>query len=221
MSLAEQGFTLIPDFISAANYSAILAELQQLPLGDDAAGIRRIDKKIASIPAYLSCAEFSAQTQDLLPPGAQLVRAILFNKSPSANWSVSWHQDKTVALSRSFADPAWRAWSVKDDVLHAQPPQKLLEQMLTIRVHLDAASGDNGCLKVIPGSHRLGVLSHHQIQAAVAASSAVWCEAAPRTAMVMRPLLIHASSKSTAPAPRRVLHLEFSDWVLPAGVHWG
>lgn len=221
MNLVEQGFTLIPDFISEADNSAILEALRQLPEGNDVAGIRSIDRKIPCIHSYVNSAAFTDQIQHLLAPGAQLVRAILFNKTPTANWYVTWHQDKTVALSHFFADPSWRAWSLKDEVLHAQPPQVLLEQMLTVRVHLDGATRDNGCLKVIPGSHRLGVLSSEQIQETVAASTPVWCEAAPRTALVMRPLLIHASSKGSAPSQRRVLHLEFSDWALPAGVEWG
>jgi hypothetical protein len=221
MELFEQGFALVSNFIGEANRLALVTQLEQLNLADLSGGIRNLDKKLPYLQTYLDGAEFKAQTQYLLPPGARLVRAILFNKTSTANWYVTWHQDKTVALSGVFADPSFRAWSLKDGVHHAQPPRALLEEMLTLRVHLDAATCENGCLKVIPGSHRLGVLTSEQIQAQVAGQTPVYCEAEQGAALVMRPLLIHASSKCAFPSQRRVLHLEFSDWRLPDGIDWG
>jgi hypothetical protein len=38
-----------------------------------------------------------------------------------------------------------------------------------------------------------------------------WCLDRIVSILLMRPLLIHASSKSQADAPRRVLHIEYSD----------
>lgn len=75
-------------------------------------------------------------------------------------------------------------------------------------------------MKVIPGSHLSGLLSQDQIAEIVSREDPDYCEAAIGDALVMRPHLLHASSKSADPSQRRVLHLEFSDWVLPAGVSW-
>jgi len=36
----------------------------------------------------------------------------------------------------------------------------------------------------------------------------------------MRPLLMHASSRSITDKPRRVLHLEFNDLELPEPLRW-
>ncbi|ABC28723.1 conserved hypothetical protein [Hahella chejuensis KCTC 2396] len=36
----------------------------------------------------------------------------------------------------------------------------------------------------------------------------------------MKPHLLHASSKGTTPNQRRILHVEFSDYPLPAGAQW-
>jgi len=40
--------------------------------------------------------------------------------------------------------------------------------------------------------------------------SAVECLVASRGVVAMRPLLVHASSKSQAESPRRVLHIEYA-----------
>ncbi len=221
MALTDDGFVLLANFIGEENCRRLSVQIDLLAVQEDGGGIRNLHKKIPFLQEYLNGPEFRAHTEHLLPRGAQLVRAILFNKTPSANWFVTWHQDRTVALNRVIADPGFRAWSLKDGVPHAQPPQALLEDMLTLRVHLDAANKDNGCLKVIPGSHRWGVLTPAQIQTRLACATAVYCEAPQYSALAMRPLLIHASSKAISPAQRRVLHLEFSAWPLPEGVEWG
>jgi hypothetical protein len=39
-------------------------------------------------------------------------------------------------------------------------------------------------------------------------------------AMIMRPLLLHASSKSSVGLPRRVLHFVYGPAALPEGLCW-
>jgi hypothetical protein len=39
-------------------------------------------------------------------------------------------------------------------------------------------------------------------------------------ALLMRPLLLHASSSCVIATPRRVIHLEFAAEELPAGLEW-
>lgn len=39
-------------------------------------------------------------------------------------------------------------------------------------------------------------------------------------AMIMRPLLQHASSRSSSGKRRRVIHIEFSNAELPVGLNW-
>jgi hypothetical protein len=61
-----------------------------------------------------------------------------------------------------------------------------------------------------PGTHHRGVLSDAAIQKLARESPAVECTVARGGVVSMRPLLVHASSKATAPAPRRVLHIEYA-----------
>src|SRR6476620_6899330 len=46
-------------------------------------------------------------------PSAIPFRATLFDKSPSANWSVVWHQDTALPLRERNDSPEWGPWSTK------------------------------------------------------------------------------------------------------------
>ena len=220
MHFFENGFEYINDFISQQWLNAIVKEIEPCADLNNNSGVRHINKKLPLIADYLNSTEFKYKSQNFLPAGTALVRALLFNKSPASNWYVTWHQDKTVSVSKQFDAAGWRAWSIKDGSLHVQPPLEILEEMVTIRVHLDAAPKENACLQVIPASHKLGLLSSEQISNIVTTHEPHYCEANKGSALIMRPHLLHASSKSTHPGNRRVLHFEFSAWRLPNGIYW-
>ncbi len=148
------------------------------------------------------------------------VRAIYFDKTPDANWLVTWNQDLTLAIRARVELAGFGSWSVKDGVPHVQPPIELLERMLTVRLHLDDADEDTGALRVLPGSHRTGRLSSADIHALRERGPEVVCSVAAGDALLMRPLLLHASSRSRLPRHRRVLHIEFAGFALPAGLQW-
>ena len=137
-------------------------------------------------------------------------RATLFAKTASANWLVVWHQDTALPLERRREVEGWGPWSTKDGVVYAHAPTAALERLVALRVHLDDSNPENGPLRVIPGSHALGVLSDAALRDLVAHEHPHECIVARGGIMVMRPLLVHASSKSAAPAPRRVLHIEYA-----------
>lgn len=221
MQFFENGFEIIDNFISQDWLNAILKEIEESKLSTAVTGVRNINNKLASVAAYLHSDEFTNSANSLLPADAQMVRAILFNKSPASNWYVTWHQDKTVSVSSVFEEIGWHAWSIKENILHVQPPLAVLENMVTIRIHLDPTPKENGCLKVIPNSHKLGILTAENINQIVASEKIYHCAAQQCAALIMRPHLLHASSKSTQPSNRRVLHVEFSNWKLPHGVQWG
>ncbi len=109
---------------------------------------------------------------------------------------------------------------MKAGAWHVQPPLEVLDEMVTIRVHLDPATVANGCLKVIPGSHRIGLIDAGRVHEHVREDAAVYCESRLGGAVVMRPHILHASEKSVASDPRRILHFEYSSYTLPDGVAW-
>jgi hypothetical protein len=138
-------------------------------------------------------------------------RATLFEKSETTNWLVPWHQDTALPLKErnSFSD--WKGWSEKAGILYAQAPFWALKRVVALRLHLDKTTQENGALRVIPGSHESGVLSHTVISQITKMSKTVICEVEQGGVMSMSPLLIHASSKMSIDQPRRVLHIEYVD----------
>lgn len=155
-----------------------------------------------------------------LPAEPLPVRAIYFDKSPDTNWLVAWHQDVTLAVRAKADVPEFGPWSIKDGVPHVQPPAALLEKMLTVRLHLDDADELNGALRIIPGSHRDGKFSATNIAEIRKRSSEVVCSVLAGDALLMRPLLLHASGRSESPRHRRVLHIEYAGFSLPDGLEW-
>src|SRR6185437_9133811 len=123
----------------------------------------------------------------VLGPGARVVRGLLFDKTPQANWKVAWHQDLSIAVRERRETHGYGPWSIKAGVQHVQPPAKVLENMLTIRLHLDDCGIDNGPLRVIPGSHAHGVLDAQQVER-LREQPAHTCIVGAGGALVMRPL---------------------------------
>jgi len=137
------------------------------------------------------------------------VRSILFDKTPSENWPVAWHQDLTICTAREVACDGYGPWSVKDGIPHVQPPAKLLESMVTVRIHLDQTDSENGALLVMPRSHIHGRLSHSAI-AEISSDPAHICECQPGDVLLMSPLILHSSRRSAIPSRRRIIHFEYA-----------
>jgi len=137
-------------------------------------------------------------------------KATLFEKSPDANWLVSWHQDTALPMSERHDVAGWGPWSKKSGVTYAHAPDHVLAQVVALRVHLDDSTAANGPLRVLPESHTHGVLSEPQIHELSRRMTPVQCTVAAGGVIAMRPLLVHASSKARVSAPRRVLHLEYA-----------
>lgn len=220
MATLEKGYELIDDFLTSNQLNIIKKQTETINFPASGGGIRNAEKKHSFIRSIATSKQLIAHAQKYLPGEPHLVRAILFNKTTQNNWLVPWHQDRTVTISKKFENDEWGPWTTKDGVIHVQPPVAVLNQMVTFRIHIDDTNYENGCLKVIPKSHELGVLDHDMIQSYVKNYDPIICDAKAGSALIMRPHILHSSSKAPAPSQRRVLHLEYSSFNLPSGVTW-
>lgn len=155
-----------------------------------------------------------------VPAGYVAVQCTYFEKSAARNWLVPVHQDLAIPVAARVDHPALRAWSEKEGSLFVQPPVDFVEQLVAVRLHLDACGLEDGPLRVVPGTHRRGLLSADDAITLRDRLREVPCHATQGEALVMRPLLLHASSKSTGIGRRRVLHFLFAPRHPPHGLCW-
>lgn len=184
-------------------------------------GIRHLLDKSPDIKQLAYSEDLLNPIKAILGKYAHPVRAIYFNKSQSdANWAVAWHQDLSIAVKEKIPMTGYQAWSVKQGVTHVQPPTNILQNMLTIRIHLDPVTEQNGVLKVIPHSHQQGYLSHTEINQWLEKEAPILCTCDRGDVLLMQPLLLHASDKSQTTQKRRIIHIEYAAEDLPAPLAW-
>ena len=220
LTLEEHGVEIKPGLISETMINSIIHEVDSSDNSNSKHGIRNADKKFKSIMQTIGSGLLLAEAKRILQHTPSIVRVIFFDKTPEKNWLVTWHQDKTVAVNKKFDSIDWGPWSVKDGIHHVQPPLEVLNNMVTFRLHLDRADEKNGCLKIIPGSHIPGFLSPEKIQKLVAENTPIPCIAEAGDTVIMRPLILHSSSKAECQRHRRVVHVEFSGYKLPDEIFW-
>jgi ectoine hydroxylase-related dioxygenase (phytanoyl-CoA dioxygenase family) len=208
-AVTERGFAIVPFVITTNESESILSELNHAQLNRSRAGARHILRhpaieRLANDPRLLQLA------REVLGDNAIPFRATLFDKSPASNWLVVWHQDTALPLQEKRETPGWGPWSVKEGVTYAHAPSQALEQILAIRVHLDDSTESNGPLRVLASTHTSGVLTDDELQRLGQDMDATECTVNKGGIIAMRPLIVHASSKSQAPQPRRVIHIEYA-----------
>lgn len=208
-AIEENGLAILPGVFSGEYLDHLLQEINDQAPRRSRAGIRHA-LRFPPVASLSRRPELIDLAREVLGPDAFPFRATLFDKSPQANWLVVWHQDTVLPLNAQLDVPGWGPWSVKDGVHYAHAPSCALSQVLALRVHFDDSTASNGPLRVLPGTHSLGVLSDDQVYEIAQRTTPVDCLVPKGGIMAMRPLLIHASSKSRTETSRRVLHIEYA-----------
>ncbi|HEX5216639.1 MAG TPA: phytanoyl-CoA dioxygenase family protein [Vicinamibacterales bacterium] len=208
-SAAARSFDVVPAVFSKTEMADVSTALEQAPLDRTKAGARHV----LGVPAFTRLANDArmlAIASTYLNASPVPFRATLFDKSPTSNWLVVWHQDTALPLRARVDDASWGPWSTKAGVLYAHAPAWALEAVVALRLSLDDSTVTNGPLRMLPGTHNLGVLSEDAIEALASSVTPVDCTVPAGGVVVMRPLTVHASSKAKDDRPRRVLHIEYA-----------
>lgn len=217
MQLARDGAQLFPRLFSKSDVATLKEHGEPLLAGKP--GARILGGQIARSIATPDGALMKLARQ-LLGPATRAVRAILFDKTEEANWSVAWHQDRTIAVCARRDVAGYGPWSVKDGAHHVEPPFDIMRDMVTMRVHLDDCGKDNAPLMIAVGSHRLGRIPGAEIADAVSRLPLAHCIAEASDVWVYATPIIHASERTRSAARRRVLQVDFSARTLPVGLEW-
>lgn len=208
-SVEEHGFAVEENVIEASVTNRLLQTLSESEATRSRAGIRNAMRN-AEVARIASSEDLLCMAREILGPEAIPFRATLFDKSPVSNWLVVWHQDKALPMVERREISGWGPWSVKAGVTYAHAPASALSQVVALRLHLEDSVAENGPLRVLPGTHFLGILSDEEMLRLAGNTATVECLVRRGGVLAMRPLLVHASSKSRSPKPRRVLHIEYA-----------
>lgn len=223
--LEQDGFTIIEGIYSATEVEQIISIINEVDKSKstfrkstDLFAIRQFLKEIPdSIPIVFNDNLKTIITQ-LFGSDYFLVKSIYFDKPEQSNWFVAYHQDLTVSVDKKTNLENYGPWTVKQNQFAVQPPLKVLENIFTIRIHLDDTDGNNGALKIVPKSHLKGIYRPETIDWSKETETV--CNVKSGGVMVMRPLLLHSSNRTTNNNKRRVIHLEFSNIELPSEIKW-
>lgn len=223
MTLAQQieehGFATVPTVVTAAECDALADRVAGAAVATSA-GTRSLLLQDWCRTLGNSLRQHPALAPVLLVPGLVAVQCTYFEKSSNRNWLVPVHQDLSIPVAHRVADSSMGPWSEKEGTLFVQPPVALLQQLVAVRVHIDTCTADDGPLCVLPGSHTLGKLDARAASALRQTQPEQVCTVARGGVLLMRPLILHASSKSTGTSQRRVLHFLFGPATLPLGLAW-
>ncbi|MGM9490667.1 phytanoyl-CoA dioxygenase family protein [Ideonella sp. YS5] len=212
----ELGFALLPDVLDASECSNI----EPVPLPEGSVGGSRGLLSLAWCARLARRLQAHPAIRPLMPASHVAVQCTYFEKCAARNWLVGIHQDLSIPVARRVEAPELKGWSEKQGELFVQPPRAVLEELIALRLHVDPCGDADGPLRFVPGSHRKGIFDPASALAERASSGEVVCPATRGSVLAMRPLTLHASSKSTGPGRRRVLHFLFGPRELPFGLEW-
>jgi len=223
--IADNGFSIIIDIYSVDEISTIARLIEQADRSsktfrksEDLFAIRQFLKEVPGVKDLIFNKSLKTVINNLLGDDYFVAKSIYFDKPEKSNWFVAWHQDLTISVDKKANLPGYGPWTTKLNQYAVQPPLDILQDNFTIRIHLDDTDEGNGALKVIAGSHLKGVWRTYDFdfRAGIARS----CNVEAGGVMIMRPLLMHASNRTTTNKRRRVIHIEFSKVQLPEGLNW-
>ena len=180
-SFRQDGYSVLPRVVGSAKVRHLTEAITGIDPGNAVRtrggvyAVRNLLEVSAEMSELAHSREVLSLVDHYLGKPAFPVRGTLFDKTGTANWLVPWHQDLTICVTSRRDAPGFGPWTIKAGVCHVQPPASILEQMLSVRIHLDGCDESNGALRVLPGTHLHGRMTAAEIQAEHSSRTAVCC----------------------------------------------
>lgn len=221
----KYGFSVINTVFSDDEVEEIINVLSSIDTSrenfrksEDLFAIRQFLKEIPGIKELIFTENLKKVIREIFGEKYFVVKSIYFDKPETSNWYVAYHQDLTISVDKKMELQGFGPWTTKQNQFAVQPPMDILENIYTIRIHLDDTDENNGALKVIPESHSKGIYRPETIDWKVETENI--CNVRKGGIMLMKPLTLHGSNRTTNGKKRRVIHIEFSDMELPEALKW-
>ena len=224
----SEGFAIIDKVYSENEIEKIISEIEKVTENEtenstfrksqDLFAIRQFHKEIPETLNFI----FNQNLREIIKlnfgENYFITKSIYFDKPEKSNWFVAYHQDLTISVDKKVEIKNYENWTTKQNQFAVQPPKEILEQNFTIRIHIDKTTKENGALKVLNKSHKKGIVRTENI--VIENKIETICEVEKGGIMIMKPLIFHASNKTTNNERRRVIHIEFSNQKLPNELEW-
>jgi phytanoyl-CoA hydroxylase len=142
--------------------------------------------------ALVAASRITAVLDQLVGPGARLIQDMALMKPPYRGAEKPWHQDN-----------AYFDWAPLDGVIG-------------VWIALDPATVENGCMQVVPGSHRAGPAPHYHVRDCQLVDQASRAEGAevvplgPGGALFFSALLHHGTPPNRSADRRRALQFHYA-----------
>lgn len=224
-SFSENGFLILDEIYSETEINQILNEINSADSQKDTFrktsdlfAIRQILKEIPKLNEIIFNENLRNLIQEFIGNDFFVVKSIYFDKPETSNWYVAYHQDLTISVDKKIELENFNFWTKKQNQYAVQPPIEILENIVTIRIHLDETNEKNGAMKVVPKSHSKKIYRPETIDWST--EKEVSCNVNKGGVMLMKPLLLHASGRTINNQKRRVIHIELSNFNLPNEINW-
>lgn len=223
--LLDYGFSVIDNVYSFEEIQNILAAIHDADTSrdtfrksSDLFAIRQFLKELPNTIDLIFNENLKQIIKHILGDTFFVVKSIYFDKPETSNWYVSYHQDLTISVDRKLELENFGPWTTKQNQFAVQPPTEILENITTIRIHLDDTDENNGALRVVPKSHLKKIYRPETIN--WDNETEMTCSVRQGGIMLMKPLTLHSSGRTINSKKRRVIHIEFSDIELPTQLKW-
>lgn len=216
-SVENDGFAVCPPILTASQCDDIGAAIAQL--SGHSVGLRTL-LELSWCKDLARVIRQHPAIAPSLPQDAVAVQCTYFEKSQEQNWLVPIHQDLSIPVKEKVVHSELAGWSSKDGATFVQPPEGVLRALVAVRLHIDECGVEDGPLRIVPGSHQQGRLDNEAALTLRDQAGEVVCPVAKGGVLLLKPLVLHASSKATGLSRRRVLHFVFGPRTLPCGLQW-
>jgi len=221
----NDGFAILENVFSEEEINNLLYHIEQVGTSKttfrktkDLFAIRQFFKEVPDSVKVVFSTKLKQIIAEVFGSDYFVVKSIYFDKPEDSNWFVAYHQDLTISVDKKVDIEGFDLWTNKQNQFAVHPPLDILEDNFTIRIHLDDTNDANGALKVVATSHLKGIYKPETIDWAVETETI--CSVKKGGIMFMKPLLLHASNRTTNNKKRKVLHIEFSRKSLPQNLNW-
>jgi ectoine hydroxylase-related dioxygenase (phytanoyl-CoA dioxygenase family) len=223
--LLEKGFSVIEDIYTHDEVQQILEVIATADTSKDTFrkssdlfAIRQFLKEVPDTFDLIFNDRLRTVIKEVSGDDFFVVKSIYFDKPEASNWYVAYHQDLTISVDRKIDIANFGPWTTKQNQFAVQPPTTILENITTIRIHLDDTDEHNGALRVVPESHLKKIYRPETIN--WEEENEVSCSVKQGGLMLMKPLTLHSSGRTINNKKRRVIHIELSNVELPDALQW-